>query len=102
MTLDEAALLEKELGRPWYQINPLLSAGDCRAVLISFLSRTVDPTVARDKVGKVTIGHILDHIEAVRDDDLPNSYVDGVPLAEDATTTGGSSPAPDGSGGPQT
>lgn len=102
LTLDEAGDLEKLLGRPWYQMNPLLSAQDCKAVIVAFLSRTMDATAAGDKVGSMPIGKILDHIKVVKDDDLPITYRDGVPLAAGDQETDGSSPAPDVSGGPPT
>ena len=93
LTLDEAIGIEKATGEGWLQINPFRSADACKAILVAFLSRTMDPAAATAKVGAVSIQEALDGVSVVTDD-LPTSYEDGLPKAAGGHSTTGSSGPP--------
>jgi hypothetical protein len=41
LTVDEAVGIERATGVSWLQLNPLVSADHCRAVMVAFLSRQI-------------------------------------------------------------
>jgi hypothetical protein len=98
LTLDEAISIEKVTGRSWMQVNPFVSAEDCKAIMVAFLAREMDPQAAEAKVGGLSLGEVLDSIKHVKDD-LPDEYVEGLPKGEGGPSTGGSSGVPDDSDG---
>lgn len=99
LTLDEAIGIEKVTGRSWMQINPFRSAEDVKAILVAFLSRTMDPAAATAKIGGLSIQEVLDGVDVVKDD-TPDMYEEGIPKAEGELGTTGSSGPPDDSDGP--
>lgn len=101
LTLDEAIRIEKATGRSWMQINPFVSAEDCKAIMVAFLAREMDAVVAETKVGTLSLREVLDSVDLVKDD-LPDEYVDGLPKVEGGPSTTGLSGEPDGSDGPPT
>lgn len=90
LTLDEAIGIEKVTGRSWMQVNPFVSAEDCKAIMVAFLSREMDGQAAEAKVGALSLGEVLDSINLVKDD-LPDEYADGIPKGEGGPSTAGSS-----------
>ncbi len=88
LTLDEAVEIEKVCGVTWLNINPFRSAEQCRAIISMFLRRDLGPEEAAKRVGALSVGDALDSIKSVDGDDLPDTFVDGVPKAgaEPATT----------------
>jgi hypothetical protein len=102
LTLDEAIAVEKATGHSWHEINPFRSGEDCKAILVTVASRRVSREEAEKRVGAMTVAQVLGSIDVKRKDDLPEMFEDGIPLPAPASVTGGSSPAPDGSGGPPT
>jgi hypothetical protein len=101
LTLDEAIAIEKVSGRSWMQINPFVSAEDCKAVMVAFLAREMDSSAAEAKVGALSLREVLDSVDLVKDD-LPEVYQDGLPKAGGGPSTTGSSGEPAGSDGPLT
>jgi hypothetical protein len=101
LTLDEAIGIEKITNHSWMQINPFVSAEDCKAIMVAFLSREMDPSAAETKVGSLSLREALNSVEIVKDD-LPDLYQDGIPKAGAGPSTAGSSGEPDGSDGPPT
>lgn len=101
LTLDEFGLIEEELGATWVRFNPLMSSKHARAALVAFVGRSVGSDEAAKKVGALSLKEAVACFEVVTDD-LPEMYEDGIPKAEGATATDGSSPAPPDSDGPLT
>lgn len=98
LTLDEAIGIEKTTGRSWMQINPFVSAEDCKAIMVAFLGREMDSGSAEAKVGALSLREVLNSVELVKDD-LPDQYVDGLPKGEVGPSMTGSSGEPNGSDG---
>lgn len=86
LTLDEAIAIEEATGHSWREINPLRSAKDCKAILDAFRARLGEG----DPAGAITLRNAIDLVSYVSDD-LPTLYEDGVPKAEAASPTDGSS-----------
>lgn len=101
LTLDEFGKIEDDLGATWVRFNPLLSSKHAKAALVAFLTRSIGEEAASKKIGALSLKEAVACFEVVPDD-LPDMYEDGVPKAEGATETGGSSPAPPDSDGPLT
>lgn len=102
LTLDEAIRIEQKTGRSWLRINPFAYGQDAAEIIAMFLARSgEDVNTARDRVGKLKLSEIVDCFHVVPDS-LPESFRDGLPLAEDNQATAGSSPAPESSDGPPT
>lgn len=92
LTLDEAILIQKETGHSWFVINPLQDPVAAKAIQTRFLAREYGEEEAAKRAGAMTVRELVASVKAV-DDDLPDEYEGGVPLAEDAPTTSGSSGA---------
>ena len=90
LTLDEAIGIERSTGRSWVLINPFRSAEDCKAIIVAFLTRTRDETEATKLVGALSLREVLASV-SVAEDDLPEQFEGGIPLAGDDTSTDGSS-----------
>lgn len=101
LTLKEAIAIEKVTGRSWMVINPFQSAEDCKAIMVAFLSRDMDPGAAEQKVDALPLREVLDSVDVVKDD-LPDVYEDGLPKAEGEDSTNGSSGERGDSTGPPT
>ena len=86
LTLDEALLVEEATGLTWTALNPLRSAKDCRAVVRAFLLRSHGEAEAEAILKKLKASAIVESIN-VADDDLPDSYADGLPNPEGAPST---------------
>jgi hypothetical protein len=91
LSLDEAIMVEKATGTSWLYINPLRSAGDCRAVMVAFLSRSrskadAEATVARLFGGPKGMKAAIDAVKTV-EEDLPDEYEDGLPKAGGGPST---------------
>jgi hypothetical protein len=78
LTLDEAERIEQVTHTSWLHIQPFQSAAQCKAILVEFLSRDMDRNAALAKVGALTVAE-TDKIIEVADDDLPATFVDGMP-----------------------
>lgn len=100
LTLDEFAVIEKDLGANWVTFNPFLSSMHARATLITFLARSIGTDAATRKVGALSLKEAVACFEAVKDD-LPDVYEDGIPKPEAEPETNGSPGAPSGSDGPR-
>jgi hypothetical protein len=87
LTLDEAIAIEKALDTSWQFINPLRSGEHCREIMVTFLARTRGVEEARKIVGGLTVKQAIAGVEHIADDDLPTEYEDGIPKAEDGTST---------------
>lgn len=101
LTVGEVEKLEEELNVSWLMLNPILSVRHGRAIAATFLAREMGMETANEKVRAVSITEMADGVEKVPDS-RPTMYEDGLPKAEAAQSTPGSSSASDGSGGPQT
>jgi hypothetical protein len=99
LTLDEAIKIEEAIGRTWLEINPFRSAVDAKAIMVTFLTREMAPDAAAAKVGALSLREVLDGVKTAKDD-LPDTFEDGIPKAEDGPSTDGSSHVPAGSDGP--
>lgn len=66
VTLDEMETAERIAGRNWSQLNPAVSAGNCRALLIAALvsRQGMSEKDARERVGKVAVHSLLDGIDS--------------------------------------
>lgn len=100
LTLDEAIAIERETGRSWATINPFASGGDCKAIIATFLSRTVGAEEAAKRAGAMSLKQVLASVR-VEESDLPDEYVNGIPKAGGEPATTGSSGAPADSPGRQ-
>lgn len=98
LTVAEAETLEEEFGCSWLNINPFVSIRHFRAVLVTFLSRTMDRAAATEKVRALEIRDLAEHIVNV-EDNRPVMWEDGSPKAEGSALTDGSSSVPSGSDG---
>ena len=101
LTLDEFALIEDEVDVTWVRFNPLVSSKQARAVLTSFLARTIGHEEAARKVGALSIKEAAACFEVARED-LPEVYEEGLPKEEAGPSTPGSSGPPETSDGPPT
>lgn len=101
LTLAEAAEIEKATDTSWLRLNPFGSANHCLAILTAFLARDRGQEEAAKIISAMPVGDALDCLELV-EDDKPTSYTDGLPKAEGAPETSGSSGAPSDSDGLQT
>lgn len=87
LTLDETIAIERETGHSWYGINPFTSGADCMAIMVAFLSRTLDPEVARKQIGSMAVRDVLAAVDVVEEDGRPSEYAEGLP---DPKAEGGS------------
>lgn len=103
LTVDEAVQIEELMGKSWLDINPVLHGSAFRAMAITFLSKHMDRKDAVAYVNAIKLNKVLDHVRWVEDDDLPESFEDGLPApkAEEGTSTAGSSGPTGDSDGPQ-
>lgn len=101
LTVGEVEQLEVELEVSWLLLNPQVSIRHCRAIVATFLAREMSAEAANEKIRAVPIPEMAAGIEKVPDS-RPTMWEDGAPKAAGGAPTGGSSPASDGSDGPQT
>lgn len=86
LTLDEAVAVEKATGTSWLYINPLRSAGDCRALMVVFLSRKRSKAEAEAYVKGLSMAAGIAAVQTV-EEDLPDEYEDGLPKAAGGPST---------------
>lgn len=79
LILDEACKIEEEVGSSWHTMEPINSAKHARAILTTFLARTVGHQAAKMRVGTMTIRDVLACISL----DSPAGEADEAPKAED-------------------
>jgi hypothetical protein len=87
LTLDEAIAVEKATNTSWRFIDPLRSAGDCKAIMVAFLSRTRGKDDAEKFVGALNLRTLLSSVTFV-EDDRPDEFEDGLPKAAAESSTG--------------
>lgn len=90
LTVEEFMTIERDTGRTWWELNPVRSAPEFRAVAVAFLSRTRSKEDALKIVSALTINDVVAATKLVRDD-LPDVYEDGIPKAEGGPLTPSSS-----------
>lgn len=86
LTLAEANAIDQATGETWGWRNPLSSPTKAVTILELLLARTLGKEEAKAKAEAMTITEAFDAFDVV-DDDLPDTFVDGIPKAEDAPTT---------------
>ena len=86
LTVDEFLAIEKDTGRTWWDLNPIRSAGEFKAMASAWLARTRSPEDAAKIVGSLSIRDVVDNAKVVSDD-LPDMYEDGIPKAEGGPST---------------
>lgn len=95
LRLVDAIELEKALGKTWRELNPLGSAEEFRAFALTCLKQDHPADQATKIVDEMPLGAALAAARWVGDD-LPVTYEDGFPKAEDgpSTTTSSTFPEP--------
>lgn len=82
----EVLALEQRLGIEWGDLRPVANVGHRMAILETFLARS-DQEKAAARIGAMTMAELEEAVTVEWDaqDDLPTTYEDGLPKAEDAT-----------------
>lgn len=88
LTLEEAETLETALGKTWFELNPMRSAADCRAVSAVFLARNRSDDEAVKLAAAITVGRAKKMVRW-ENEDRPDMYEDGLPKAEGEPGTDG-------------
>ena len=94
LSVSEAVELEKMIGRPWTQLNPLGSAEEFQAFATVCLSHDHPADQAAKIAADLPLGVALSAARWVPDD-LPDGFEDGLPKAEAGPSTTTSSSSPD-------
>ncbi len=97
LTGAELEAIEKVVGTPWSILNPFKEIAAYRAIVAAFAIRDgMTDSELREWFGARTAKQLGDGLDVATDDDLPDEFVDGVPLAvADAPLTPTSASSPD-------
>lgn len=91
LTVAELEAVEKAADTPWSILNPLRSIPAYRALVGAFCIRKGMPDEETKKWFEArTQSQMLEGVKWVDTDDLPTTFEDGIPKAEDDTSTNGS------------
>jgi hypothetical protein len=83
LTLDEITAIEQVVGEPWSLLNPFRSAPTAKAMYAAFLIRDgVTDEAAAAQVGAFSMRWIKDRFRFRKDDDLPDTWEDGLPVVD--------------------
>lgn len=85
LTVGECERIEQLTEETWHTIHPLRSAKHAAAVIEVVMSRSGEPVEkCAEKARSLTMRQVLDAFTNV-DDDLPDSFADGIPTTGDGT-----------------
>lgn len=83
LTVDEIIAVETVSGQAWAFLSPLTSAPVAKSLLATFLVRdgATDEDAAKT-VGALSVGKIRHIFRYREDDDLPDTWEDGLPVVD--------------------